>query len=143
MEALKKQIEQMKMGEIRELMKFCNDVLKEKSKARDKHLLKSCTDIWHRYYNVKKGIDYQYDGSDINALKMIIKKCRGALQDDETTDDAVEAFFITFLKHINDEWILNHLSIKLINSKFNSLLAQASKKIKESEQTKKHFERYD
>ena len=71
------------------------------------------------YLNVK-GLEYYWTAKDGNALKQIITKLKKSGGDD---DKILEGWYI-ILKNNPDKWVNEHLSIPLINSKYNEIVAQ-------------------
>lgn len=82
---------------------------------------------WHRYYTEKTGQVYIYDGQQMKHLKLLIKKIETKIRERgmEPNEENMTASFNGFLSMIKDKWILEHLDIAIINSKFNQLYVAA------------------
>ncbi len=79
------------------------------------------------YYKDKRNVDYYWEAKDgknfnllINKLKFSIKS-EGQNPEDETL---IQDTFSVLLKNINDKWLLNNLSISLLNSKYNETIGK-------------------
>jgi len=78
------------------------------------------------FYKNKKNVDYYFTGKDAGALKQLINKLKATLKSVGKEANLTDTF-AGFLNAINDEWILENLSISLINSKYNEILAKIRK----------------
>lgn len=85
--------------------------------------------IWFDFYRLKTGQEYVFDGMQGKHLKQLISKIKTKVTQKgiEPTDENVMNSFRGFLSHLNDSWILDHLEISLVNSKFNVIYAKAIK----------------
>lgn len=85
--------------------------------------------IWFDFYRLKTGQEYVFDGTQGRHLKQLIAKVKSKVSQKgiEPTDENVLNSFKGFLSHLNDQWILEHLEISIINSKFNVIYAKAVK----------------
>lgn len=85
--------------------------------------------IWFDFYRLKTGQEYVFDGMQGKHLKQLIAKIKTKViqKGMEPTDENVMNSFKGFLAHMTDQWILDHLEISLINSKFNVIYAKAVK----------------
>jgi len=72
---------------------------------------------WDQFYTQQVGSPYQYTPKDFANLKYLLNKCKNC-----------NISFNDFLCSITSEWHLNNLSIPLLNSHFNQLLANSAKK---------------
>lgn len=69
------------------------------------------------------------DGQQGRHLKQLLKKIEAKVKEKgmEPTEDNILNSLKGFLNSIKDPWILDHLEISLINSKFNVLYSNAIK----------------
>ena len=76
------------------------------------------------FFNEKK-IEYYWEAKDAGALKSIITKLRKATSDENNISDDEKIFeaWQAILKNIHDKWINENLSMTLINSKYNQIVA--------------------
>jgi len=89
-------------------------------KPKPNHLIKQAATIFDEYYQEKKGVPYLFAPKDFANLKLLIRK----IQTVEDIDNALDFFYI-FLRKITSNWHLENLSLPLLNSHFNKLLADA------------------
>jgi len=75
------------------------------------------------YYKKKKELDYYFTGKDAGSLKQLTNKLKATLKSVGKEANLTDTF-AGFLNAINDEWIIENLSIPLINSKYNEILAK-------------------
>lgn len=80
-------------------------------------------EIFLKYYFKKKQVEYFWTGRDGKAMNQLIKKMHHVAPG--TSDDGMLNGWEMFLKKIGDKWILDHLELSIINSKFNELFAAA------------------
>ena len=80
---------------------------------------------WLDYYEKEKEVKYYFQPKDGAALKRIIAKIR-YMSEKELTRDEVEISFGIVLKKLKDAdlWIWNHLSLTILDSKFNEVVAK-------------------
>lgn len=83
--------------------------------------------IWFEFYRAKTGQEYIFDGMQGKHLKQLLGKIKTKVIQAgmEPTSENILNSLKGFLSHLNDSWILEHLEISLINSKFNILYAKA------------------
>jgi len=77
-------------------------------------------DIWFKYYQSKTGLKYDFKGKDGIHLKQLLAYFEQDLDK-----------FTKFLVSIKDPWVLERLTIPIINSKLNILMQQMKKPDKE------------
>jgi len=90
--------------------------------------------VWNNYYWYMQGQKYRWTSRDESHLKnirqaiefQIIDVCKA--DQVQQKDELVLASFRSFLKNIKDSWILAHLELRLIDTKFNSLWANLNRK---------------
>jgi len=73
--------------------------------------------VWDKFYTQQVGSIYQYTPKDFANLKWLIIKLEN-----------IELGLNDFLCSIQSEWHLNNLSIPLLNSHFNQLIANSANK---------------
>lgn len=85
--------------------------------------------IWFDFYRSKTGEEYVFDGIQGKHLKQLLTKIKSKVKQKgiEPTDENIINSFKGFLAHLKDPWILEHLEISIINSKFNTFYAKAVK----------------
>jgi len=72
------------------------------------------------FYFKQKEIEYYWQAKDGMALKQIITKLKKHSEDE---DKILEAWQV-ILQHNNDKWINDNLSVSIINSKYNEIIAK-------------------
>lgn len=77
-------------------------------------------EIWFKYYQSQTGLKYRFTAKDGNHLKQLLAYF----------DQDIEKFS-KFLVSIKDPWVLERLTIPIINSKLNILMQQMKKTNKE------------
>lgn len=89
-----------------------------------------CRLAFEQQYLQFKGEEYYYAAKDANAVKQLIDKIKTKMPDDlkENEDELVQNFtvFIQAIIHSGkvERWILDNLSLPVINSKFNEIYSQ-------------------
>lgn len=85
--------------------------------------------IWFTFYKFHTGENYIFSGKDGKHLKELLKKVKLKTEERglEPTEENVLNNLKMFLNTVKDPWILSHLEVALINSKFNSLYVSAIK----------------
>ena len=80
------------------------------------------------FYLKKFGTAYIFSsGADATATSQLIKKIKAKCSEaevDETEENIISGFRL-YLESIRDQWILDHFSLSIINSKFNELFKNA------------------
>lgn len=87
---------------------------------------------FEEFYKGLKGIDYEWSAKDANNMKLLLQKIQHSREnrevplecDDEKMIEALKGFF----SFINDPWLLEHLDVANINSKYNEIVAAAKAK---------------
>lgn len=92
-------------------------------------MYKQAVEIWFTFYRFHTKQEYVFDGKDGKHLKQLLKKieCKVREKGFEPTEENILNSMKGFFNCIKDTWILEHLEIALINSKFNSIYAGAIK----------------
>lgn len=90
---------------------------------------KQAIEIWFTFYKFHTKETYYFDGKDGRHLKQLLKKIEAKVKEKgmEPTQENILNSLKGFLNCIKDTWILEHLEVSLINSKFNSLYVGAIK----------------
>lgn len=104
-------------------------VIKEK-KEKKYSAAHRCRLAFEQQYLQFKGEEYYYAAKDASAVKQLIDKIKTKMPDDlkENEDELVQNFtvFIQAIIHSGkvERWILDNLSLPVINSKFNEIYSQ-------------------
>lgn len=90
-------------------------------------MFKKAIDVWFKFYRSKTGQEYVFDGMQGKHLKQLLKKIEVKVIQKglEPTEDNIINSLNGLLQHMNDPWILEHLEISILNSKFNVVYAKA------------------
>jgi len=90
-----------------------------------------CRMFFENAYEQKKGVKYYYAAKDASALKQILAKIKFLMPQEEQNDEqSLEGNFqafvntILFTNQLHNTWIIDNLSLSLINSKFNEIYSQ-------------------
>lgn len=90
-----------------------------------------CRLFFESAYEQKKGVKYYYAAKDASALKQILGKIKFLMPHEEQNDEQkiegnFQAFIntILFTNGLRNTWIIDNLSLSLINSKFNEIYSQ-------------------
>lgn len=92
-------------------------------------MYKMAIDIWIIFYRHHTGENYLFNGKECTHLKQLLKKIEAKVKERglEPTEENILNSLKGFLNTVKDPWILEHLEVSLINSKFNSLYVSAIK----------------
>lgn len=90
-------------------------------------MYKQAVEIWFTFYRHHTGEQYVFDGKDGMHLKQLIKKIETKVKQKsiDPTEENIINSLKGFLNSLKDQWILDHLEISIVNSKFNILYAKA------------------
>jgi hypothetical protein len=92
-----------------------------------KKLRADCKRFFIELYEKKKSTGYYWTAKDGAHLAPLLKKIESKVKEkhgeDYTTQNIYEGFSV-ILENINDVWILDNLSIPIVNSKFNEIFTQ-------------------
>lgn len=90
-------------------------------------MFKQAIQIWFQFYRARTGQEYVFDGMQGRHLKQLLKKIEVKVKQKglEVNDENILNSLNGFLHHMKDSWILEHLEISIVNSKFNILYAKA------------------
>lgn len=91
-----------------------------------KELFNDIKEAYLSYYHNTKGEEYYWTAKDAGSVKHIVNKIRFKIRERgmEETDELIVRSFQAVLARIKDRWILDNLSLPIINSKFNEIIAQ-------------------
>lgn len=76
------------------------------------------------FYKGLTNEEFYWDAKNASALKQLILKTKKKLREKEIkeTDEKISESFQVLLERISDKWILDNLSVAIINSKFNEII---------------------
>jgi uncharacterized protein YdaU (DUF1376 family) len=97
---------------------------------KENKLFGFCRNTFINYTKESINPHYQFDGGEGRALKQLIGKLKSVLKirkPDYIETDLIQ-LFSGFIQNINDDWIQNHWSLKIINSKFNEITQRRNNK---------------
>lgn len=89
-----------------------------------------CRLVFEQQYLQKKGEEYYYTPKDAQAIKQLLNKIKSKMPDEEKdNEESLETNFTAFIQAILnsgkvEKWVLDNLSLPVINSKFNEIYAQ-------------------
>jgi hypothetical protein len=90
-----------------------------------------CRLFFESAYEQKKGVKYYYAAKDASALKQVLGKIKFLMPQEEQNneqkiEDNFQAFIntILFTNQLHNTWIIDNLSLSIINSKFNEIYSQ-------------------
>ena len=101
------------------------NVKNEKNEKKLNSLHAKMREMFQEYYLNLKGIDYYWQAKDGAALRRLITK----LKKSTGGEDKIEEAWDIVLQCNNDKWILDHLSVSILDSKYNEIIAQIKKSI--------------
>ena len=73
------------------------------------------------YYQNKTGIKYSFTGKDAKQMQSLLTRISKLITKELTKENLLSSLDY-FLKNLNDKWVIENLSIPVINSKFNEIL---------------------
>ena len=98
----------------------------DSSKPKEKTLNAKAKDVFEEYYKTTFGNLYYWTAKDAGNMPKLLQKIKFQIGDVATDEDILQS-----LKHllssITDNWILEHLSVPLLNSKYNEILPKTKK----------------
>jgi len=97
----------------------------EKPKNSQKGFTGRMKKAYLEFYRNKTGLPYYWTGKDGKHLSELVKKIYFMFQEMQKIpdDDSVLSNFQMLLENIKDSWILQNLSVAIINSKFNEIVS--------------------
>jgi hypothetical protein len=88
--------------------------------------------IFLEHYKQTKGLDYYFAAKDAGAVSQLVRKLEAHIRTHNGTDTAdreeVCNTFSVMIEKIKDNWIIDNLSLTLINSKYNEIISQINGK---------------
>lgn len=106
------------------------DVPQSGGKEKKYTITHRCRLVFEQQYLQKKGEEYYYTPKDAQATKQLIDKIKSKMPDEEKdNEESLETNFTAFIQAILnsgkvEKWVLDNLSLPVINSKFNEIYAQ-------------------
>jgi len=106
------------------------DVPHDGGKEKKYTITHRCRLVFEQQYLQKKGEEYYYTPKDAQATKQLIDKIKSKMPDEEKdNEESLETNFTAFIQAILnsgkvEKWVLDNLSLPVINSKFNEIYAQ-------------------
>lgn len=106
------------------------DVPQSGGKGKKYTITHRCRLVFEQQYLQKKGEDYYYTPKDAQAIKQLLNKIKSKMPDEEKdNEESLETNFTAFIQAILnsgkvEKWVLDNLSLPVINSKFNEIYAQ-------------------
>lgn len=136
------QIIAQKDSEIASLRKMIADLKEENAKLRmmagDKNdfendeetasIYKSAREVFESFYSEKTSNAYYWEGKDAGCMKQLLTKLKNDMEsrgEAVTTENTIQKLS-HFLHIITDKWILSHLSVTVVNSKYNEIISCAA-----------------
>ena len=104
--------------------------LKKEKKEKKYTITHRCRLVFEQQYLQKKGEEYYYTPKDAQAIKQLLDKIKSKMPDEEKdNEESLETNFTAFIQAILnsgkvEKWVLDNLSLPVINSKFNEIYAQ-------------------
>lgn len=95
------------------------------SKEKETTLFAQCRDTFLEAYKEHTGLDYSFMPIDGRSLSQLIEKVKSIVE--HPTDETVIATFRLFILKLPDWYKQNQFSIKVINNKFNEIVASIRK----------------
>jgi hypothetical protein len=95
-------------------VKLSKDIIKDVTHAKMR-------DVFKEFYFKNKKIEYLWDAKNAGALAQIISKIKKIAGEDP---DSILQSWQVILEKNQDKWINDNLSVPLINSKFNEIVAK-------------------
>lgn len=140
---------QKEIDELRTELEKARKERKQRAKPIPRTLGGFARAAFEEFYKGLKGIDYEWSAKDANNMKLLLQKIQHSREnrevplecDDEKMIEALKGFF----SFINDPWLLDHLDVANINSKYNEIVAaaKAKKNIKPSMEVGRIITEYD
>jgi len=93
---------------------------------KENSLHQQLKNIFLDVYSIKTGLPYYWTGKDGKHLSELAEKMRFILQQMQKIPDDSQIIdnFRIILENIQDNWILEHFSVAIINSKFNEIVSK-------------------
>lgn len=91
---------------------------------KEKTLNTKAKEIFEEYYKDTFGNNYYWSAKDAGGMAQLLKKIKFQLGG-EPTDDMLIDSLRSLLSSITDKWVLEHMSIPILNSKYNEILPKS------------------
>lgn len=102
---------------------------KKRAKPIPKTLGGFARQAFEEYYKEKKGIDYDWSAKDAASMKLLLQRIQRSRENRDVPlpcdDDNMIAALKTFFSYVKDQWLLEHLDVANLNSKYNDVVASA------------------
>ncbi len=106
--------------------------ISHKAKTVDEAIFTKCKTVFFDFYCGLVGVEYFWGSCDSRYLKQLIKKIQFVQKD--SAKQTVDNDFRFVLTHLPKWYIENGLSISLINSKFNDIIASIKASVSQKEE---------
>lgn len=83
---------------------------------------------WKAFYKERTGLKYYWTSKDSKLMKELMEKVAVNTPEKKRTEEELVNRLDLFLRHINDSWTNERLSVQMVNMKFNELMQQMVKK---------------
>lgn len=91
---------------------------------KEKTLNTKAKEVFEEYYKDTFGNNYYWSAKDAGGMAQLLKKIKFQLGG-EPTDDMLIDSLRSLLSSITDKWVLEHMSIPILNSKYNEILPKS------------------
>lgn len=95
------------------------------SSAGTSRVYSKCRNLFAELYEKHTGMDYSWQAKDAGCLNNIINKLYGIAK--STEDDSIIYGFEYLLRHLPSWYLERGLSLCVLNSKFNEIIAEIKK----------------
>ena len=98
-------------------------------------MFKEALSIWLYFYHFHTKENFLFSAKDGAHLKQLLNKVKAKVQESgqEPTEENILNGLKAFLNAVKDKWILEHLEVAIVNSKFNVLFTKAKQPINEAD----------
>lgn len=114
-----------------------DNIIKDKIKDKQGELHSLLKKIFLEFYYKRKGFEYYWEGKDAGLLTKLINKLKFHCKEEEKLPE----IFQFILEKNNNKWINENLSIAILNSKFNDIIANIKGKKSMVNQMDEYYER--
>lgn len=88
---------------------------------KERTLNTKAKEVFEEYYKDTFGNNYYWSAKDAGGMAQLLKKIKFQLGGEPTDDMLIESLK-NLLSSITDKWVLEHMSISILNSKYNEIL---------------------
>ena len=88
---------------------------------KERTLNTKAKEVFEEYYKDTFGNNYYWSAKDAGGMAQLLKKIKFQMGG-EPTDDMLIDSLRSLLSSITDKWVLEHMSIPILNSKYNEIL---------------------